>query len=109
MPHISMPLRMSRRLSSAGRAHPCRGTRVARQRWMRALAARALLATILAAGSARADDSIGLTVQWGKLVDAIRRGSVALLPEKGWQLGRDTSGTPADDLPWVAFSPHRSL
>jgi hypothetical protein len=76
---------------------------------MRVLVSLALIATILGAQSARADDSIGLTVQWGKLVDVIHRGTAALLPEKGWQLGRDDSGTPSDDLRWVGLSPHVAL
>jgi hypothetical protein len=76
---------------------------------MRVLVSLALIATILGAQSARADDSIGLTVQWGKLVDVIHRGTAALLPEKGWQLGRDDSGTPSDDLRWVGLSPHVTL
>jgi hypothetical protein len=76
---------------------------------MRGLAPLALLATILCTGRARADDSTGLTVQWGKLVDVIHRGSAALLPEKGWQLGREGADTPSDELRWVGLSPHVAL
>jgi len=100
-----MPLLLRR----AQRARPCRGIRVALLRCVRALASLALLATILGTASARADDSIGLTVQWSKLADVIHRGSVALLPENGWQLGRDAPGTPSDDLRWVGLSPHVAL
>jgi hypothetical protein len=75
---------------------------------MRGLAPLALLATILGTSSARADDSTGLTVQWGKFVDVIHRGSAALLPEKGWQLGRQAD-TPSDELRWVGLSPHVAL
>jgi hypothetical protein len=91
------------------RAQPSRGMRFAQPRAMRALASLALLAAILSAGSARADDSTGLTVQWAKLVDVIHRGSAALLPEKGWQLGREPSGVPSDELRWVGLSPHVAL
>ena len=91
------------------RAQPYRGMRIAQPRVMRALASLALLATILCARSAGADDSTGLTVQWGKLIDVIHRGSAALLPEKGWQIGREPSHTPSDELRWVGLSPHVAL